>query len=159
MIGDRLQPVSMQYASGRPGRIFYLRLDHDEDLLSILKEFIKEHQILSGMIHLIGAISEGDIVTGPRETVLPPEPVWMGLHGAHELIGTAMIRTGSDGPHLHLHASAGRGEEVLTGCIRKGARVYIVIEAVIIEFEEFTIGVTQDTRSGQTLPVINPSSP
>lgn len=147
----------MQYASGRPGRIFYLRLDHGEDLLSILKEFIAEHQIHSGIIHLIGAVSEGSLVTGPRETVLPPDPVWQKMNGAHELIGTAMIRTGPNGPVLHLHAAAGRGETTLTGCFRKGTEVYIVIEAVILEFEGFTIGEVFDEKIQLNLPNPTPS--
>lgn len=143
----------MQYASGRPGRIFYLRLDHGEDLLMVLQNFVSSHNIHAGIVHLIGAISEGTLVTGPKETTLPPEPVWYQLDGAHELVGTIMIRSDDKGPALHLHAAAGRGTESITGCFRKGTTVYIVVEAVIIEFEGFTLGMENDTQTGLPLPV------
>lgn len=143
----------MQYASGTPGRIFYIRFDHEEDLLTGLQTFICDHGIRSGMIQLIGAVSEGMLVTGPRETVLPPDQVWQTLRGAHEFMGTAIIRSGPKGPSIHLHASAGRGESVLTGCFRTGTRVYIVIEAIITEFLGFEIGEVADEKSGLHLPV------
>ena len=142
----------MEYASGSPGRIFYIRFDHGEDLLHGLQTFIARHQIHAGIIHLIGALSTGSLVTGPREDQLPPDPVWKKLDGPHELIGTGMIRTGPSGPRVHLHASAGHGDSVLTGCFREDTSVYIVIEAVIIEFSGITIGETRDEKTGLHLP-------
>jgi len=146
----------MEYAAGRPGRIFYVRFDTGEDLLPALESFIRTQEIASGIIHLIGAVSAGSLVTGPRETVIPPDPVWTHLTGAYELVGTGMIRTGLHGPRVHLHASAGRGETVLTGCFRKDMTVYLVIEAVIMEFSGITVTEVEDTQSGITLP--SPSS-
>ncbi len=143
----------MQYASGTQGRLFYIRFDHGEDLLSGLDSFIRDHQIRSGMIHLIGALSEGELVTGPKQTNLPPDLVWQSLDEAHELVGIAMIREGPDGPALHLHASAGRGESALSGCIRKGTTVYIVIEAVITEFAGFSIYTEYNEKTGIHIPV------
>ena len=143
----------MQYASGTQGRLFYLRFDHGEDLLAGLHSFIEKHQIRSGVIHLIGAISSGKLVTGPRETVLPPDPVWQTLDEAHELVGIAMIRTSPEGPSIHLHTSVGRSDSVLTGCMRAESRVYIVVEAVITEFSGFEILKESDPKTGIDLPV------
>lgn len=142
----------MQYASGTPGRIFYLRFDHGEDLLTGLRTFIRDHQIRSGMIHLIGAVSEVKMVTGPQETVLPPDQVWLNLDKAHELVGIAVIRTGPQGPSIHLHASVGSKSSSFTGCFRSEARVYILIEAVITEFSGFEIGEITDEKTGLHLP-------
>ncbi|MFH0968525.1 MAG: PPC domain-containing DNA-binding protein [Methanobacteriota archaeon] len=142
----------MQFASGSPGRIFYIRFDHGEDLLSGIQTFVAEHQIRSGIIHLIGAISEGTLVSGPKETVIPPDQVWQTLSEVHELIGTGMIRSGSEGPKVHLHAAAGRGESTLSGCFRKDTHVYIVIEAVIIEFSGFSVGYRWDEKTLLHLP-------
>ncbi|PKL59978.1 MAG: DNA-binding protein [Methanomicrobiales archaeon HGW-Methanomicrobiales-4] len=142
----------MQFASGSPGRIFYIRFDHDEDLLSGIQSFAAEHQIRSGIIHLIGAISEGSLVTGPKETILPPDQEWQNLSGAHELLGTGMIRSGPEGPKVHLHAAAGRGSSTLTGCFRKDTRIYIVIEAVIIEFSGFSVREFWDEKAALYLP-------
>jgi predicted DNA-binding protein with PD1-like motif len=142
----------MQFASGSPGRIFYIRFDHGEDLLAGLQSFVSEQGVGAGIIHLIGAVADASLVTGPRETILPPDPVWNRLSGAHELIGTGMIRTGPRGPRVHLHASAGRGESVLTGCFRDNVRVYLVIEAVIIEFAGISISEMHDEKSRMSLP-------
>ncbi len=143
----------MQYASGTQGRIFYIRFDHGEDLLAGLQSFIREHRIRSGVVNIIGALSQGNLVTGPKETVLPPDQVWQSLDEAHELIGIAVIRQGPDGPSLHLHTSAGRGSSSLTGCMRTGTQVYIVIEAIITEFSGFTITTRHDEKTGLDLPV------
>lgn len=142
----------MQYASGSPGRIFYIRFDHEEDLLTGIQTFITDHQIGAGIIHIIGAISAGSLVTGARDTTLPPDMIWKKLDESHDIIGTGMIRTGSQGPKVHLHASAGRGDIMLTGCFREETRVYILIEAVIIEFTGFTIGEIQNEQTGLHLP-------
>jgi uncharacterized protein len=143
----------MQYASGTQGRLFYIRFDHGEDLLSDLQIFIREHQIRSGMIHLIGALSQGNLVAGPKKTVLPPDPDWHSFDEARELVGIAMIREGSDGPVLHYHCSTGRGDSTLTGCIRSGTKVYIVIEAVITEFAGFTVFTEKNENIGLDLPI------
>lgn len=143
----------MQFASGSPGRIFYIRFDHGEDLLAGIQSFAADHQINSGIIHLIGAVSEGSFVSGPKETVLPPDPVWQNLSGVHDILGTGMIRSGPEGPKVHLHATAGRGSSALTGCFRKGTRIFIVIEAVIIEFSGFTVGEFRDEKTTLYLPI------
>jgi predicted DNA-binding protein with PD1-like motif len=142
----------MLYQTGSAGRIFYIRFDHDEDLLGGIQEFAEVHQIRSGMIHLIGAVSEGSLVTGPKETVLPPDQVWNSLSGAHEFIGTGFIRAGRNGPKVHLHAAAGREDSVFVGCFRENTRIYILIEAVIIEFSGFCIRDVHDPLSGLSIP-------
>lgn len=143
----------MEYASGTQGRLFYIRFDHGEDLLLELQTFISKHHIRSGMIHLIGALSQGTLVTGPKETVLPPDPNWRSFDEASELVGIAMIKEGTDGPVIHFHCSTGRGDSTLTGCIRSGAKVYIVIEAVITEFAGFSVFTEKNEMIGLDLPI------
>lgn len=142
----------MQYAAGRPGRIFYIRFDHGEDLLSGLQSFINTQEISSGIIHLIGAVAQGSLVSGSRKETIPPGQLWRNLTEVHDLIGTGMIRAGPDGPKVHLHASAGRGDEGLTGCFREDVRVYLLIEAVIMEFSGITVHEITDEKSGLPLP-------
>ncbi len=148
------QRFGMQYAAGRPGRIFYIKFDHGEDLLSGLQSFIRTQAISSGIIHLIGAIGEGSLVAGSQEETIPPDQLWRDLTGVHDLIGTGMIRAGPDGPKVHFHASAGRGDSALTGCFRDGVRVYLLIEAVIIEFSGISVYEITDEKSGLPLPCL-----
>ena len=67
----------------------------------------------------------------------------------------ATIVPGDDGPHLHLHASIGKGNQVLTGCLRGTITTYIVIEAVITEITGIEMERAEDLVSGQVLPVMS----
>jgi len=143
----------MKFAEGTCGRIFYLHIEHGEDPGAVITSFVKEHNIRSGVIHLIGAVKGGRMVVGPKEERLPHEPIWAPVDGPHELIGTAFIRTGQSGPAIHLHASVGRGEETLTGCLRGKSEVFIIIEAVIIEFAGIELPMSHDSITGLSLPI------
>ncbi len=142
----------MQYAEGKIGRVFYLRIDHGEDLHATLRTFIEQHDIQSGIIQMVGAVKNTSIVCGPKEDRLPPDPDFHEIAPAHEIIGTGFIRKGPDGPALHLHISAGRGDRVRIGCLRSKAEVFIVIEAVIIEFTGIALPVIHDSKTGIHLP-------
>lgn len=141
----------MQYTEARLGRVFYIRIDNGEDLLEELQKFVVEQKIPAGFIHILGALREGNIVTGPKVPILPPDPLFDAYEGGWEVLGLATITQGGGQPHIHLHASVGRGREALTGCLREKATTYIIIEAVIIEFAE-AIFRGSDTVTGLILP-------
>jgi predicted DNA-binding protein with PD1-like motif len=142
----------MQYTEAKLGRIFYLRIDHGEDLVSSLQQFVTEKNISAGFIHLIGALREGSIVTGPKEPVLPPDPIYLYYDNCWEIIGFATITSGKEQPYIHIHASLGQERRALTGCLREKATAYIVVEAVIIEMTGADIFRRKDTRTGLELP-------
>jgi predicted DNA-binding protein with PD1-like motif len=146
----------MRYTEGRVGRVFYVRVDHGEDLLGTLQTFVAEKGIRSGIIQFLGAVKEGRIVTGPRDPVLPPEPTHESYEGGWELVGLATITPGPDRPHLHYHASAGRGREALTGCLREKAVTYIIVEAVVMEILGTRIERRFDPMTGLDLPLPGP---
>lgn len=141
----------MQYTEAKLGRVFYIRVDHGEDLLGTLQNFVVEKKIAAGFIHILGALREGSIVTGPKVPILPPDPLFDAYEGGWEVLGLATITQGEGQPHIHLHASVGRGREALTGCLREKATTYIIIEAVIIEFVE-AIFRRSDPMTGLVLP-------
>ena len=145
----------MQYAEGKTGRIFLMRIDHGEDLVKTLRDFIAVHNVRCGHIRFIGALLSGQIVTGPEKPVLPPDPHFEMFSDGWEVVGMATIVPGDDGPHLHLHASIGRGDRVLTGCLRGTITTYIVIEAVITEITGIEIQRAEDPVTGQVLPVMS----
>lgn len=142
----------MRYTSGRCARVFYLHIEHGEDPVKTIRDLVTEQEIQAGIVHLIGAVRNANVVTGPKEDILPPDPHWVSLQQAHELIGTGFIRQGSDGPEIHYHISAGRGNTTLTGCLRGESEVFIIIEAVIIEFSGMEIGMAHDPKTGLSLP-------
>jgi predicted DNA-binding protein with PD1-like motif len=54
-------------------------------------------------------------------------------------------------PVIHLHASLGRGKEVLTGCIRKEGEVFLVVEALILQIAGVSASRKPDQPSGLEL--------
>jgi len=144
----------MQYTEGKPGRVFIVRVDHGEDLIATLTKFLTDHQVKNGYVRFIGALQSGQIVTGPNVLCLPPDPHFESFSGGWEVIGMATITPGSNGPHVHIHASIGRGEKVLTGCLRGEITTYIVIEAVVTELIGVDAHRETDPVTGMCLPLL-----
>jgi len=125
----------MEYRQGRTGRVFCIRFDEGDDFLGELTEIIKTENIQQGWFHVIGGLREADVVTGPKEPVMPPEPVWDQVTGARETLGTGTIFWENQEPRIHLHAAMGHHGDTLTACVRKGTRVYLVLEVMLIEID------------------------
>ncbi len=145
----------MHYAEGKPGRIFLLRIDDGEDLVRTLHDFVIAHEVRCGYIRFIGALLSGQIVTGPEEPILPPKRHFESFSGGWDALGMGTITPGQDGPHLHLHASMGRGDRVLTGCLQGTITTYIIVEAVITEITGIGMHMAMDQNTGLVLPVIS----
>ena len=125
----------MDYRKGSIGRVFIVRFDEGDLFLEGLLEIITEEKITSGWFHVLGGLREADVVIGPKEPVMPPEPVWSEVRGARETIGTGSIFWDGNEPKIHLHAALGHHGETLTACVRKGTKVYLVLELVIFEID------------------------
>ena len=123
----------MQYSEGRPGRVFVLRIDHGEDLIESLQMFLEKKGIESCTTLFLGALSNGQAVTGPKRPEIPPQPNFEAYESAWEVFGMATVYPSGDGPRLHIHSGLGRGREALIGCIREKARVYLLVEMVLFE--------------------------
>lgn len=148
------EQIAMQYTEGKTGRIFIVRLDHGEDLIKKMIQFLTDHQVNSGYIRFMGALQSGQIVTGPEILTLPPDQHFESFSGGWEVIGMATITPDNNGPHLHIHASIGRGKQALTGCLRGEIITYIVIEAVVTELIGVDARREPDPVSGLSLPVL-----
>jgi predicted DNA-binding protein with PD1-like motif len=71
------------------------------------------------------------------------------IEGAHEVAGVGIIAPDKEGkPKLHIHASLGKGEKVLTGCLRYGAKTWLVGEAIIYEITGSKARRLPDPESG-----------
>ncbi|UCD66923.1 MAG: DNA-binding protein [Deltaproteobacteria bacterium] len=125
----------MEYRKGTIGRVFSLRFDEGDFFLEELIKMIRKENIRSGWFHVLGGLREADVVTGPKEPVMPPEPVWSEVRGAREVLGAGSIFWDDTEPKIHLHAAMGHHGDTLTACVRKGTKVYLVLEVMIIEIE------------------------
>jgi predicted DNA-binding protein with PD1-like motif len=124
----------MKYTTGSIGRIFTIRFDDGDDFLGELTELAKKEDIRAGWFNVIGGLREADVVTGPKEPVMPPEPVWKDVREAKEVLGVGSIfRDENDVPKIHLHTSLGHHGDTMTVCVRKGTKTYLILEVYLIE--------------------------
>jgi predicted DNA-binding protein with PD1-like motif len=145
----------MQYSEGHLGRIFMIRIDDGEDLLRAMDRFVVAQKVKAGMILFLGALREGKLVTGPVEPLIPPVPHFEPFGGGWEIFGMATIYRGGDGkPKIHYHASVGRDNRALTGCLREKASTYLIVEAVLMEFTGIYGKRLVDPASGLHMPML-----
>ncbi len=123
----------MEYSKGNIGRVFTVRLDQGDDILSELEGLAVKEDIRSAMFMMLGAVKEANLVVGPKTNDVPPDPQWEHFSDAHELIGAGNIFMEDGRSRIHLHTSAGRGDSVHTGCLRERSEVFMVVEVFIME--------------------------
>jgi predicted DNA-binding protein with PD1-like motif len=126
----------LNYTEAKLGRILILRLHQGERLHEVIEKFAAEKQVSSALcLFLGGAEDKSKVVVGPKDgTALPPEPMVTLLKGVHEACGVGTIFADEQGkPKLHMHASFGRNDAAVTGCVRMGVDVWQIGEVVILE--------------------------
>jgi predicted DNA-binding protein with PD1-like motif len=123
----------MEYRSGSIGRFFSVRFDDGDDFLQELQALIIKEKIKHGIFHIVGGMREADVVTGPRKPDMPPDPVWKDVREVKEVLGSGSIAWDGAEPKIHLHAAMGHHGDTLTACVRKGTKVYLVLEVYIFE--------------------------
>ena len=123
----------MEYRTGSIGRVVSIRFDHGDDFFTGLREILLQEKIRKAWFQVIGALDRAGMVIGPKEAVIPPDPVWRDVDGASELIGCGSVYMDGDEPKVHLHGSLGEHGTTLTGCIRRDTRVYLLLEVVLFE--------------------------
>jgi predicted DNA-binding protein with PD1-like motif len=127
----------MDYRQGTIGRVFSIRFDDGDDFLTELQNIVKKEQVRQAWFQVIGGLRQAEFVTGPKEPVMPPEPVWDSVDGARETLGTGSIFWEDDEPRIHLHAALGHHGQTTTACVRKGTRVYLILEVLLFELTGF----------------------
>ena len=147
----------MDYRSGQIGRVFWVRFNDGEDLTAEVIELARREEISQALVLFLGALKESNLVVGPRETVIPPDPVVQSFTQGREMLGVGTLAPGPDGPALHLHVGAGRVDRpTLVGCLRADSRVYLLIEAVVLEIQGIAAARKPDQASGLNLLQFGP---
>jgi len=129
----------MQSAEAKLGRIFILRLHDGDRLPDVLEIFATEKGISTALCFFLGGAKEKSrVIVGPEDgCASPPEPMVTLLDGVHEACGVGTIFADEEGkPKLHMHASFGRKQNTVTGCVRMGVDVWQIGEVVVIELTE-----------------------
>ena len=126
----------MKYSEAKTGRTFILRLEDGEIVHSSIEKFARDHAILRASVMALGGGDKGSrLVVGPRDgraaTIDPMETV---LDDVHEIVGVGTIFPDVENrPVLHMHAACGREGKTTTGCVRRGVKVWHVMEVIIQE--------------------------
>jgi len=141
----------MQYTQANIGRIFAVKFDAKEDIIFGLKDLIKKENVRSGVIQLIGALTNTDVVIGPKKKEYPPNPEWWNFNDAKEIIGLGIFAWEGDEPKIHLHAGFGNKKETKLGCIRTKAEVYLTVEGIVQELIDTNITRKLDERYNASL--------
>jgi predicted DNA-binding protein with PD1-like motif len=140
----------MKACEGQLGRVFVMRLEDGDVVPECIERFAEEKGVLVGQAILVGGVGSGDVVVGPRSSKeMPPEPMLLPIDGAHEVVGVGVLAPGENGkPTLHIHASLGRAERTMTGCLRKGVTTWLVGEVILYEILGAKLTRVQDKKSG-----------
>ncbi len=123
----------MDYRTGTINRVVTIRFDEGDDFLGGLSEVVRRENIRCAWLFVLGGLRQAEVVTGPKEPVMPPDPVWQAVNGARETLGAGSVYWEGDEPKIHLHAALGHHGETITACVRKGTKVYLVLEVCLIE--------------------------
>jgi uncharacterized protein len=126
----------LEFTEAKLGRIFILRLHQDDVLHEVIEKFAFEKQVASALCFFLGgADDKSKVVVGPKDgKACTIDPMVTLLKGAHEACGVGTIFTNKQGEtKLHMHASFGRNDSTITGCVRKGVNIWLIGEVVILE--------------------------
>lgn len=144
----------MKYSEARQGRTFVLRLEHGETLHEQIEAFAWEQSIKAGVVVILGGAASGSrLIAGAEgEQRVPLAPKRHVLEGVHDAMGTGTIFPDEAGnPVLHMHVGCGRGGASVTGCIREGVKVWLVMEAVVMELVQTEATRVLDEATGLKL--------
>ncbi len=132
----------MKYQEGNLGRVFILRLEHNEIVHEVVENFAKDKNIKSAALIAVGGGNEGSkVVVGPENgNSKPVNPMEHILQNVHEIVGTGTLFPDESGnPMLHMHMAFGRESSTVTGCIRRGVKVWQILEIIIFEINGINV--------------------
>ena len=141
----------MKYSEAKQGRVFVIRLEDGDCLHEKIETFAKEKSIkMASLIAVGGADAGSKLVVGPengREN--PVVPMETTLNNVYEIAGTGTLFPDDDGnPILHMHIACGRKTESITGCVRRGVKIWQVMEIILTELVNCSAVRTMDDKTG-----------
>jgi predicted DNA-binding protein with PD1-like motif len=111
-------------------------LEDGEVLHEVVERFARDRKIEAAALIAVGAADKDSaLVVGPaKRNQRPVNPMVRLLEDAGEIAGVGTLFPNEKGePILHMHAAVGREGKTTTGCVRKGVRIWQVLEVVVFE--------------------------
>lgn len=144
----------MKYSEAKQGRTFVIRLEDGDVLHESVERFAREQGVAAGVLVVVGGADGGSrLVVGPEDgRAAPVTPMEHIIDNVHEVTGTGTLFPDEQGnPVLHMHLACGREESTATGCVRRGVKVWHVMEVVLTELVDTTGTRRFDSGTGFTL--------
>ncbi len=126
----------MKYSETIHGSTFVVRLEDGDCLHEQIESFAKEKSIKAASLIAVGGADAGSkLVVGPKDgRSNPPKPMETILNNVYEIAGTGTLFPDDNGnPILHMHIACGRQTDTITGCVRRGVKVWQVMEIILTE--------------------------
>ncbi len=148
--------TAMKYSTASQGRVFIVRLEDGDILHECIERLAQEENIRCAALIALGGADEGSrLVTGPEHGRKSPiVPMELVTDNVREVTGTGTLFPDEDGrPMLHMHLACGRADHTVTGCVRRGVRVWHVMEVIIFELTGTDAARLPDDKTGFKLLV------
>lgn len=123
----------MQEAELRPNRWFRLDLEDGDDLKGSLLEWARDRGVDFGFLRCVGELRDVRIASGYRES--GGEKNMVALDSNVHVSGQGTLIRSGEREEVHLHGSAGRKTDTLTGCWADRPRVYRGMTVLVTELE------------------------
>ncbi len=146
----------MMYSQAKQGRTFIIRLEDGDILHECIESLAEKENVQAGYCLVLGGADKGSLlITGPKESrVKVITPMQIELGDMHEVTGSGTLFPDASGKTiLHMHIAAGRGEEARCGCIRRGVKVWHVMEVILQELVDTSAQRLKDEITGFELLV------
>ncbi|NQE54188.1 hypothetical protein C5S29_11395 [ANME-1 cluster archaeon GoMg3.2] len=141
----------MKYSEAKQGRTFVIRLEDGDIIHEKLEEFARVHSINAAAVIAVGGVDEGSkLVVGPEQGRSKPiTPMEHILRDVREIAGVGTIFPDKDhNPVLHMHIACGREESTVTGCVRRGVKVWHLLELILFELVDSSASRIFDEQIG-----------
>jgi len=141
----------MKYSEAKQGRVFVIRLEDGDVLHEKIENFAREKNInAASLIAVGGADKESKLVVGPENgRSKPVVPMEISLDNVYEIAGAGTLFPDDNGnPILHMHIACGRGTDTRTGCVRRGVKVWHVLEIILTELLSCSATRSLDKETG-----------
>ena len=144
----------MKVSEAKTGRVFVIRLEDGDILHEEIERFAAEKKIRAATLSAVGGVDAGSrLIVGPEEgrseKIVPMEHV---LDEVCEATGAGTIFPDEEGaPILHMHLACGRCTQTITGCVRRGVKVWHVLEIILTELTETQAARRPDAATGFNL--------
>jgi predicted DNA-binding protein with PD1-like motif len=144
----------MKSSEAKLGRVFVIRLEDGDILHESIERFAVAHGIRAASLVAVGGADAGSrLVVGPRDgRAAAIEPMEHVLDNVAEVTGTGTLFPDESGhPILHMHLACGREDRTVTGCVRRGVKVWQVLEVVLAELTDCPAARRHDPVTGFAL--------